>query len=237
MARPVSTSLHDQTASLRQLKLLVIILVLSNIGLGVFSFYLLREVDRKYTNLISRSVHVLNDLQTLTAYSVEAMRGTNASLFEVPVDQRKDVIERARSGLEKEKALREQLLQDNWLKPDEKERIDFQKAGTAFGLSAGGVVAAFADDRLAEANRLREQSLRPAFERYVAATTKVADKLQDESLRVSNELTANTGSVSTIMLGLASWPVVILGALLLLTAVFVIVLMVLFRGREMSDMP
>jgi hypothetical protein len=43
--------------------------------------------------------------------------------------------------------------------------------------------------------------------------------------------------MSTVLLGLAGWPVVLLVGLLLLTAIFVLVLMVLFRGREMSDMP
>ena len=237
MARPVSTNLHDQTATLRQLKVLVVILVLSNIGLGVFSFYLLRDMDRRYSKLIGQSVQVQNDLQELTVDSVDAMRDTNSTLFEVPVEQRKVVAARARSALEREKNLRERLLSDDWLPAAGEERMDFQKAGAAFSHVATDVIAALADDKLAEANRVREQSLRPAFEHYLAATTKVSDKLREESLRHSDELTAKTGSVSKIMLGLASWPVVILGALLLLTAVFVVVLMILFRGREMSDMP
>src|SRR5205814_8803362 len=81
MARPTSSSLHDQSSTLRQLKLLVVVLVLSNIGLGIFSFYLLRSVDRTYSDLIDRSVPVLNDLQTLTALAVRAMRGTHPTLF------------------------------------------------------------------------------------------------------------------------------------------------------------
>lgn len=43
--------------------------------------------------------------------------------------------------------------------------------------------------------------------------------------------------MSTVVLGCASWPVIVLVTLLVLTAVFVVVLMVLFRGREMSDGP
>jgi hypothetical protein len=77
----------------------------------------------------------------------------------------------------------------------------------------------------AEASRQREQSLRPAFDRYVTATTRAADMLKAQSLRTSGILTAKTGNVSNMMLGLASWPVIILCAFLLITAVFVMVIL------------
>ena len=44
-------------------------------------------------------------------------------------------------------------------------------------------------------------------------------------------------SFSTIMIGLASWPFLVIGGLLLVTGLFVLVLMLAFRGREMSDAP
>jgi hypothetical protein len=86
----------------------------------------------------------------------------------------------------------------------------------------------------AEAARQREDSLRPAFDQYVAMTTKVADVLQDKSLRTSDSLTARTGSISNMMLGVASWPLMALGAFLLATAVFVIVVLLrsLFSKQE-----
>ena len=56
--------------------------------------------------------------------------------------------------------------------------------------------------------------------------------------RLSQRADARGGGVlPSLLLGIASWPIVVLAGLLLLTALFVVVLMVLFRGREMSDTP
>ena len=43
--------------------------------------------------------------------------------------------------------------------------------------------------------------------------------------------------ISTVVLGVASWPVLIVVALLLLTAVFVLAMMIAFRGKDLSDSP
>src|SRR5687768_4472026 len=52
MVRPASSDSHDQSATLRKLKLLIVVLVVSNIGLGGLSFYLMRAMDRTYTDLL-----------------------------------------------------------------------------------------------------------------------------------------------------------------------------------------
>src|SRR6266851_3272340 len=122
---------EHEKSMLRQLKIIIVVLVLSNIALGGFGFYFLRAIDRKYSDLIE-------------------------------------------SG------------------------------------------------RTADASKQREESLRPAFERYLETTTKAADVLEAESLKTSDLFTERTVSMSRIMLGLASWPVMILGIFLLITAVFII---------------
>ena len=72
----------DTTASmLRQLKLLVMVLIISNVALGAYGFYLLRTIDRNYSALIDQSVPILNRLQTLTAGASDAMRSTNPDLL------------------------------------------------------------------------------------------------------------------------------------------------------------
>ena len=183
-----------------QLKLLVVLLVLSNIGLGAFSFYLLREIDHTYSDLFDRSVPVLNDLQSLTAQAVGAMRNANAA--------------QPTSG-----------------------NVRRAAAGEAFTRIGEQVVAEFAADRVSEATRIRDEILRPAFERYLTATTKLSDVVEAASTRVNDAVSARASNFSRILLGIGSWPVILLGGLLLLTLVFVVVLMVLFLGREMSDMP
>lgn len=237
MARSVSSSLQDQSGTLRQLKLVVLILVLSNIALGAYSFYLLRSTDRTYTELIRRSVPLLNQVQTVTAEAARAFRGTNFAGVAGTSSRRTERLNDGRRGLARDEEARAQLLKAGWPAESSPEWVEFKGAGEAFAKVAQQVLAEVAGGRIEESVRLREENLRPAFERYLSAATKISDWIETESLRANENASAKTGSMSTIVLGLASWPVMLLAGLLVLTAVFVLVLMVLFRGREMNDMP
>ena len=237
MARSDSNHLPNQYATVRQLKLLVIVLVFSNIGLGAVSFYLLREIDRTYSTLFDQSVPVLSDLQTLTARAVGAMRGTNGAMLMGPAGAKAEPLERARAEFQADLKLRQKLLKAEWLPGSEQARTEFQVAGDEFSDAGTEVMAAFAAGRNQEAEKIRDEKLRPAFERYLDKTTRLSDVVEAVTGRANDAVSVRAGRFSNIMLGLASWPVLLLIGLLLLTAIFVVVLMVLFRGREMSDMP
>lgn len=218
---------------LRQLKLLVVVLVLSNIALGGFGFYFLRAIERKYSALIGQAVPTLNDMQTLTALATEAMRATNPTLFSESPQGQALAVARARIALEHDRDLRNSILKREWLSRDTEERVDFQNAGEAFSPAAAEVIGLFESARDGEASKQREESLRPAFEHYIAATTKAADVLEAQSLRTSDRYAERTVSLSRMMLGLGSWPVVIMGIFLMITALFIIaVLLKVFVFRD-----
>jgi Four helix bundle sensory module for signal transduction len=225
---------HEKSM-LRQLKIIIVVLVLSNIALGGFGFYFLRAIDRKYSDLIDRAVPTLNDMQTLTAVSMEAMHSTNPTLFDESPQSRSERTQAARVALERDRDLRTSILKREWLSRDNEERVDFQSTGEGFSRGAAEVINLFESGKNADASKQREESLRPAFDRYIAATTKAADVLEAESLKTSDLFTERTVSISRIMLGLASWPVMILGIFLLITAVFIIaVLLKVFIFRDES---
>src|SRR5438105_3391832 len=140
MARPVSSGIHDQSATLRQLKLLVVVLVLSNIGLGVFSFYLLRKVDQSYSDLIDHSVPVLNDLQTVTAKAVGAMRSTNPAALSTPTAKSTEGVQGARAAFAEEKTVREALLKTTWLAADDAAHKEFESTGATFAQIGAEVI-------------------------------------------------------------------------------------------------
>jgi Four helix bundle sensory module for signal transduction len=215
---------HDdaEKSIVRQLKVLVVVLILSNVVLGVCGFYFLRAIDQKYSKLVGQAVPTMNDLQTLTAFSMEAMRATAPILFAESPQNRRAVAQRARVALGRDRDLRNLILKRDELSTDTRERVELQNAGEGFTKSATELIGLFESGRTAEAVQLREQSLRPVFDRYVAATTNIADLLEAQSLRTSDTLTANTGNVSKFILGVASWPVMIFGAFLLITVIFII---------------
>src|SRR5689334_2970976 len=109
------TNKSGSRSTLRQLKLLVAILFISNVALGGFGFYFLRATDRKYSSLISQAVPTLNDLQTLTASSMDAMRSVNPIAFNDASQSRVDLAKKARSALERDRTLRNAVLKRSWL--------------------------------------------------------------------------------------------------------------------------
>ena len=237
MAQSFTSSLPDSGATRRQLQLLVVILALSNIGLGLFSFYLLRKVDRGYKELIVRSVPVLNDLQTLTAKAIQAIRSTNPLLFEGSAEKRTEAQRLSLAAIDADRTLRTNLLAAGQLTAQPSDSREFQQSGESFTRLVTDVCQLLAAGQMAEAVRLREEGLRLAFERYLDATTKVADLLEDESLRASEDFSARTGSASRLVLGFASWPLLAAAGLVLVGALFILVFLVLFRGRDLSDGP
>jgi hypothetical protein len=213
---------ESELSTLRQLRILVVLLILSNIALGFLGFYCLRAVDEKYSSLIDQSVPTLSKLQTLTALTMKAMRSTNPDLLGGSPQDRGEMLERAKADLKRDRAARDRVLRQKWVSANTEERENFQSAGEAFSEEAGQVVGLFEADKSAEAIRHREQVVRPAFERYVAATTKVSDVLESQSLRTSSSLTTRSGHLSNMLLGMASWPVILLCLFLLITAAIVV---------------
>jgi hypothetical protein len=228
---------HDQSATLRQLKVLVVVLVLSNIGLGAFSAYLLRSTDARYSRLVERSVPALNDLRAETAQLAVAVRLTGIPLLRAADGERASAVQKARSAIERDRELRGKVMNDAWPPTAHDSRAEIQRSGDQFDSASEQVIALVATGRVDEAAKAREEALRPAFDDYLGVIAKAADAVEGASLKASGDMSAHTGSMAAVLLGLAGWPVIVLVALLFLTAVFVIVLMVLFRGREMSDMP
>src|ERR1700747_2050028 len=94
---PSQTSSRTTASALRQLKLLVVLLILSNVAIGAFGFYSLRAIDRKYSTLIDQTVPALDELTRLTNSSVETMRSTNPTVYTESPDNRGEAVSRARA--------------------------------------------------------------------------------------------------------------------------------------------
>jgi hypothetical protein len=218
--------MSDTTTSLlRQLKLLVVVLILSNIALGVFGFLFLRSIDEKYSALIDQSVPTLHALQNLTVKASEAMRGTNPNLLADGKSSPAEIAQASRAAIEQDTEARERIVSLNWQGPHQ-EIGDVHDSGEKFDRAAADVVRVLESNDPAEVTRMRESTLRPLYNDYVAATTKAAELLKKDSLTTSNTLSLRSGNFSKVMLGIASWPIVILGAFLAFTALFVITVLV-----------
>lgn len=214
----------------------MIALVISNLGLGAFSFYLLRTLDARYSHLVEQSVPVLNDLQTLSARSADVMLRTGTSLLEAPPERQGELVQAGKRSVQLDRGLRFSLLKDEW-PPTARGKEILGPMGDSFDTIATEVLRLVETKQIDAAKKYRDGKLRPAFEQYLETITHVADGLETESLRINGDYSVNSGAMARIVLGVGSWPVILLAGLLTVTALFVLALMLLFRGREMSDMP
>ena len=213
---------EDPRSIIRQLKILVALLIISNIALGVFGFWLLRNIDRNYSALIDQSVPTLTRLQNLTAAASETMRSTNPVLLDHPDAQPSEIARAARDTIGHDTELRQELLSRDWVKNAQSGQTDIRAAGEAFDRAAADTVQLLEANQITEAQKHRETVLRPAYNRYVTVTSQASQSLRTSSLRESNSLTLHVASVSKMILGIASWPLIILGAFLLFVLLFVI---------------
>lgn len=237
MVNPSQSDRRDQSSTVRTLKLLVMVMVLSNVALGVFSFYLLRSMDRRYSDLIEHAVPLLSDLQEVTVKTTEAMRATDPMLFGTVAEQRDMAVGRARLRLESERLLREKVLGAEWPAALTAGKDELRQTGQEFTKRSAELVALYAAGNSADAGRLRETVLRPVFDRYIGQATKASDFVENNSLRLSGDYSAKIGSSANWILGLSSWPILVVIALLIATALFIGVLMIAFRGKDLSEAP
>lgn len=205
----------------RRFKILLWLLLLSNIATGLFAFGSIRALDRKYSSLVAQAIPALNDLQTLTAIAVESMYRTNPELL--TSEPRGEGLGRARGALAADRQLRDAVVRQPWLSGLTQKREDFETAGSAFAQAASAFLDASENATAADLRQRRDQTLRPVFQRYLSATSVLAEAVKAESLQKSESFSTETGSVSRLFLAAGNWPLAIFGLLLLSVAILVFV--------------
>ena len=238
MAKPKSGPAYQEPPStLRQFKLLAVVLVVSNIGLGLLSVYLLRSVDQRYSELVDHSIPALHDLRELTGAVIAAERASGSSvLFSATGAQRAERLNRAEATLSRERTLMERILASDTL-PKSEESAAMREAAQRYEGNLAEMQRLLRAGAEQEAVRVREAVVLPAFDRYLASLSELGAAIENSSLRESDRVSERIGTMSKVVLGVATWPVIVLVALIVVTAIFVLVLMFMFRGRESSDMP
>jgi len=226
------TNSSDSAAVVRQLKILVVLLIISNIILGVMGFVLLRAIDRNYSVLIEQSVPVLSGLHTLTTSASDAMRSTNPALLTEGKHSPAELGNATRDAIARDAAARTNVLKRDWIGQAASERGTIEQTGEIFDRTATKFIGLLETNNTEELGRQREAELRPVYNQYVAAMTRAASLLHSNSLKTSDTLSLRSSGFSRLLLSVGSWPMVILAGFLMFTAVFVIVVLVrvkLFR--------
>ena len=232
------TALRDQSSHVRRLRLTIIALILSNILLGAVSVMLLRRLNARYTDLINRTVPTLNDLRSQTTDALAVFRTISFStLHDLPEDRRHAALEFARAALAHERKDFSTMLATPPFVDSPKFGAGLAKVAVPFEQGIDEFIRLYSEGKISEAAEYREATVRPAFDRYLGVIALTAGAIESSGLKDSDALTETTGSFSRIMIALASWPLLLIAALLVFTLLFLAVLMIAFCGRDLSDAP
>jgi len=227
----------EQVVTLRRLKALAIVLVLSNFLLGAFSVYLIQRTDRDYSLLINESVPALYEGRHVGQQMGIVYRSIIAALITQDPAVCAAQVERAKQALAKGKELREQLLQLDMLQKNPSLAGELKEAGEAFAQAAAEILPRITPEDSADAERVRLDHMQALYERHIASLEKIATMAAGHAELSSEAYSDLSRSRSELVLGLASWPLLLAAVIVGLTIVIVVVMLVVFRQAVIGDEP
>ena len=232
----------DVAVGVKRLKLLIGILVVSNLVLGVLSFNFLIKLDSDYNELIDRSLPTINHLRGMTSESSVTHRSLTFALSAQQPDRRADYLKLAEQALAKEeKHVRDVTpVLDAELGADTVARL--KRAHHLYYTQSSALVALLREGKRQEAgDRVRE--MRDALDAFMITVADIADAFAQRSQDEGDLVSANVRKHGTIVLGLGGWPLAIAGVLTGLIAVVLVLMINLARhltapgDREPEQLP
>ena len=200
-------------------------LLVSNLILGGLSFFLLRALDARYSELLGRSVPIMAELHGVTMSVMRSRRAMSDSLTAKPGPEQTAFLDRA---VHFEQASAKARLGYQY-SPDvlNGEAVDREMESVAADYKA--VMQRFLgfvrNGRIAEASALRTNDLRVITDRYYELLEKRTTQIEERAEQMGQDYTKGISFQSKLVLTMASWPIM---AALLVVLVFLITLLSLF---------
>jgi CHASE3 domain sensor protein len=221
----------DVSIGVKRLKLLIGVLVVSNLVLGVLSFRFLVALDADYNELIDRSLPTINHLRGMTSESSVTHRSLTFALSAQQPERQAGYLKTAEQALAKEERhIRDVTpVLDAELGAETVARL--KKAHDLYYTRSSALIALLRDGKRQEAgDRVRE--MRDALDAFMITVADIADAFAQRSQDEGDLVSANVRKHGTIVLGLGGWPLAIAGAL---TFLIVIVLGLMINlARQLS---
>lgn len=229
MANTSSLISGNPPAVLRRLKFFVVALMISNLLLGGVSVYLLRSLDESYSDLIDRNFPLMNALRKLTKETISIQRQVLAALIATDQAGRADPLQKLEEARGRQARYLAGLLRADEFraKPELSHALLLSAQAYEGGLEK--FRALLASDRRAEADQLRNELLRPSVNHYLDVIDQAAAAVEDGSQRLNDDYSGQVRTHSTILLGLASWPLMVALVLTVVVGLIIGVLVLVYR--------
>jgi hypothetical protein len=223
-------------AVIKRLKLLIVILVLSNLTVGALSFHFLRKVDADYSELIDRSLPTMSHLRGMTTESSLVHRSLTFALSAQRSERRDTYVKTAEDALKRGNQLVAETLPvlRTDLGAEQAERL--QKADATYRASGMAVVELLREGNPTEAG-VKIRDLRLALDEFMNVVAKLSDNFEQHSQDQNDIVSAEIRTQGTIVLGLGGWPLALLAVLGLVIAVVLILMIILTHRLGSQDEP
>lgn len=223
--------------SVRRLKLLVGVLVLSNCVLGVFSVALLRKLDRDYSDLLDQTLPLIAQIRVVGRETTDVYRALVAGIVETDAKLCAESVRRAGEALDRTRTIRAQLMKAEVLKEKPELLKEMADATATYDEIARGIMAKLSPEMTPADQNASYNQLEQGLERCRKSTRRLQEFVDARSQAINDNMSAEVRSRSNLVLGVASWPLVIGVLIAVMVAVVLIGMFLILRRVGADDGP
>lgn len=231
----------DTTGTVKRLRFLVVVLLVSNLALGLVSFYFLRSIDQAYSQVIDRSLPTLNHLRAIAAEGASITRSLTFAQSAPLGERRTSYLNKAAHSLSSCSEHLTKSLVD--LKPqvNDADMVRLGQAWKDFSERSAKTLdsARQSTDQKSISGEfsgmLRE--LRMAQEELLARVSQIGDMVAQSNLKQSDAVSDSAEQHRKILLGLGGWPIAALAVIAVIVAVVLLTMVVLAYRLGQVDEP
>ncbi len=230
------TSLTNHThteRTIRRLRLLVVALVVSNLVLGFLSAYLLRRLDRDYSELLDETWPTVQHVRTVGQESTNAYKQIVAGLAESDPARCAAYVKTIDATMARIRAGRVLVVQSELLAEQPPLLADYKTAAAEFDAGVAGIMPRLTPASTVESERGALDKFEASLDRVRTVNQKLLTFIETRSQSISGDFSAGVRQRSFLVLSVAAWPVLI--AAIAVVSTLVVVLAMLFMFRRSGD--
>ena len=226
----------EALAVVRRLKLLVVILVISNLVLGAVSFHFMRKIDADFSELIDRSLPTINNLRGMTSESSLTHRSLTFALSAQQPERREDYLKAADQGLvQGDKYIAEvSPILSAELGRETVARL--QAAYARYRQQSSALITLLREGTPPEANN-QIRDMRQALGEFMNLVAQISDTFERRSQDQSDLVSATVRTRGRIVLGLGGWPLAVTAIIACIIATVLVLMIILTHRLGARDDP
>src|SRR5688572_10210336 len=211
----------------------VVVLLVSNLAVGVVSLFFLRSVNQRYALLFERSIPVVNSLRTLTREL-----GVVQRLARRVADPAHETAWKELPPQMEENGTRARVHASDISNAELFKETPHVTAIMNMSRDYDGKVRHFLGlvtaGKMTEAYQYNVEILRPTYDNYLLTLDAAADYVESQGNNLRQRYTQDTRFFGGLLLAFAGWPVIAAGVAVFVLALLIITLLVTIFAPELG---